>query len=102
MKGLTDLTAPLRELTHKDSEFTWNEWHTKAVRATREAQYRPSAALLRHVQRSNDSGRCVADGPGSCAHARWPADKLRKQCQDIHRTELCSDREGTVSGSVRM
>ena len=32
-EGLTDLTAPLRELTHKDSEFTWNESHTKAVRA---------------------------------------------------------------------
>ena len=25
VKGLTDLTAPLRELTRKDSEFTWNE-----------------------------------------------------------------------------
>ena len=33
VKGLTDLTAPLRELTRKDSEFTWNESHTKAVRA---------------------------------------------------------------------
>ena len=33
VKGLTNLTAPLRELTRKDSEFTWNESHTKAVRA---------------------------------------------------------------------
>ena len=33
MKGLTDLTAPLRELTRKDSKFTWDESHTKAVRA---------------------------------------------------------------------
>ena len=33
VKGLTDLTAPLRELTRKDSEFTWNESHTKAERA---------------------------------------------------------------------
>ncbi|KAK2148805.1 hypothetical protein NP493_3131g00000 [Ridgeia piscesae] len=32
-KGLTDRTAPLRELTRKDSELTWNESHTKAVRA---------------------------------------------------------------------
>ena len=29
--GLTDLTAPLRELTRKDSEFTWNESHTNCV-----------------------------------------------------------------------
>ena len=33
VKRLTDLTAPLRELTRKDSEFTWNESHTKAMRA---------------------------------------------------------------------
>ena len=33
VKGFTDLTAPLQELTRKDSEFTWNESHTKAVRA---------------------------------------------------------------------
>ena len=33
MKGLTDLTASLRELTRKDSEFTWNESHTNAERA---------------------------------------------------------------------
>ena len=48
MKGLTDPTAPLLELTRKDSEFTWNESHTKGVRAI-------------HVKHNNAQVLCYYD-----------------------------------------
>ena len=33
VQGLSELTAPLRELIRKDNEFDWSESHTKAVQA---------------------------------------------------------------------
>ncbi|RLJ22807.1 hypothetical protein DJ031_00235 [bacterium endosymbiont of Escarpia laminata] len=52
VKGLTDLTAPLRELIRKESEFTWNESHTKAVCAIHEKL--SNAPVLRYYDVDKD------------------------------------------------
>ena len=53
MKGLTDLTAPLRELIRKESEFAWNESHTKAVRAIHDKL--SNAPVLRYYDLGKDA-----------------------------------------------
>ena len=52
VKGLTDLTAPLRELIRKESEFACNESHTEAVHAIHD---KPSnATVLRYYDVGKD------------------------------------------------
>ena len=53
MKGLTDLTAPLRELIRKESEFAWNESHTKALRAIHDKL--SNAPMLRYWVNTHQS-----------------------------------------------
>ena len=52
MKGLTDLTALLRELICKESKFAWNESYTKAARAIHDKL--SNGPVLRYYDVSKD------------------------------------------------
>ena len=100
---VSDITAPLRELTKKDVEFHWLESHEQAFQNLKQQlSSRRNTEVLRCGKAGHYASRRLTEGLRSSAVSRHRTDSLRIESDERHATKLRPNREGTVSNCFRL
>ena len=101
--NLTDVTAPLRDLTKKENAFIWDAVSEKAYNNMKQLLCKEPGPFLAYVDPQKDVVlQCDASQKGLVAallqeqHPHFVCIKMYDEC----RTELCANREGTSSSGV--
>ena len=93
---LSDITKPLKELTQKDTAWTWDHMHQQALDDLKKAV--TNTPVLRYYTLQEEvTLQCdPSDRSWSSPNAKWPASSLCVTCIDISRNSVCSNRKGAV------
>ena len=100
--NLTDVTAPLRDLTKKENAFIWGAVSEKAYNNMKQLLCKEPGPVLAYFDPQKDVVlQCDASQKGpSCITARATPTFVCIKMYDECRTELCANREGTSSSGV--
>ena len=99
--NLSDVNAPLRDLTKKENAFIWDAVSEKAYNNMKQLLCKEPGPVLAYFDQQKDVVlQCDTEGPGSCITARATPNFVCINMYDECRTELCANREGTSSSGV--